>query len=175
MRLCLTPTSELQAANRPSNPQHLGTHTRPLSSRWNETLSPAHLCTQFQNEAWHRASAQDIQTNEGTGRQALDPGTAGPPGAPTLFSAGSISTNGAVSVPGPGTRTQTQAPRPLLPQRLPSAPGRAATLPRPCISSPKPSLHCHHTPHASPWAGRSCRGSSRPATVGETSSARPAL
>lgn len=107
--------------------------------------------------------------NEGTGRQALDLGTAGPPGVPTLFSAGSVGTTGAVSVPGPGTRTQTQAPRPILPQHLPLAPGRATTLPRPCTSSPKPSLCCHRAPHASPEAGRSCRDSGRPRSV------RPAL
>ena len=112
--------------------------------------------------------------NEGTDRQALDLGTAGPPGVPTLFSAGSVGTTGAVSVPGPGTRTQTQAPGPVLPQHLPLAPGRAATLPRPCTSSPKPSLRCHHAPHASPEAGRSCRGSGRPHSVGPALQGLPA-
>ena len=107
--------------------------------------------------------------NEETGRQALDPGTAGPPGAPPS------SQQAASAPPEP---CQSQALEPGLRHRLPGpcspsashqllggprhSPGPASPVPNPAFTAT--------TPHASPEAGRGCG-----AAAGQPRPLRPAL
>lgn len=138
-----------------------------------DLISRSSLHPSVKDETRHRASTQGTLTNEGTGKQALDPDTARPSGAtaPPL-SPHSTSTNGATPVPGSLDQdADTGSRSPPAPSTSCQLPGGPWTLPRdPASQVPEPSPHCHHAPHASPWVRRS-----HGAPAGQARFGRPAL
>lgn len=173
MRLHLIPSIRT-AVGKPSilppAPQH--SHTASvLLLEW-DLISCSSLHPSVKDETRHRASTQGILTDEGTGKQALDPT---PPGhqepQPLLSHHTALAPMEPRQSQRPWTRTRTQAPGPLLlpapPVSSQEGPGHS---PDPASQVPEPSPHCHHAPYASPCVRRS-----RGAPAGQARFGRPAL
>lgn len=142
-----------------------------------DLISRSSLHPSVKDETRHRASTQGTLTNEGTGKQALDPDTARPSGAtaPPL-SPHSTSTNGATPVPGSLDQdADTGSWSPPAPSTSCQLPGGPWTLPRPCVSSPRTQPSLPPCTPCKPMGEKEPRGTSRPGAFRETSSPTPAL